>query len=282
MHLRPCALACPSRIYDSCLCAQAKTSECAVQQAKVKAATEVLDLQRENRQLKRELDSKLNLQSQNQSPRQTPIAVTSPARTLADAGSRASPGSSSRPGEYRSANRERANREENGKASPGSGAQWDDNFFSNIFGSQSGATSSRPDSLDNGESWDDSYFMDLLGNAFWPTCALSPLCAPLSFAPCTTAVTIRPYRACITDSHPWPQVQTCRRNNRRDPAAQRNRRSRPAAQRKAGRALHRVHRVRPFFRARTKFNLRRHWTRSTSQVDAFDAPAGRHVYTLDE
>ena len=151
-----------------------------VHQAKVKAATEVLDLQRENRQLKRELDSKLNLQSQpRQSPRQTPITVTSPARTLADAGSRASPGSSPRPGEDRSANREGANREENGKASSVSGAQWDENFFSNIFGSQSGATLSRPDSLDNGESWDDSYFMDLLGIAFWPTCALSPLCAPI-------------------------------------------------------------------------------------------------------
>jgi hypothetical protein len=151
-----------------------------VPQAKVKAATEVLDLQRENRQLKRELDSKLNLQSQpRQSLRQTPITVTSPARTLADAGSRASPGSSSWPGEDRSANREGANGEENGKASPGSGAQWDDKFFSNIFGSQSGATSSRPDSLDNGENWDDSYFMDLLGIAFWPTCALSPLCAPI-------------------------------------------------------------------------------------------------------
>jgi hypothetical protein len=167
------------------VCAQAKTIKCAckcpVQQAKVKAATEVLDLQRENRQLKRELDSKLNLQSQpRQSPRQTPITVTSPARTLADAGSRASPGSSPRPGEDRSANnREAANREENGKARPGSGGQWDDNFFSNIFGSQSGATPSRPDSLDNGDGWDDSYFMDLLGIAFWPTCALSPFCAPM-------------------------------------------------------------------------------------------------------
>ena len=154
-----------------------------IQQAKVKAATEVLDLQRENRQLKRELDSKLNLQSQSplrQSPHQTPTG--SRGRGPTEAGPRASGGSSSRG---------MPNREENGGARTGSG-QWDDNFFSNIFGSQPGAKgASRPGSLDD-ENWDDSYFMELLG-----TCLLcvrmlfiKDLGLPLDLGCCLLAIPV--------------------------------------------------------------------------------------------
>lgn len=137
-----------------------------VQQAKVKAATEVLDLQRENRQLKRELDSKLNLQSSpvRQSPRTTP--TSSLARGPTEVSPRASGGSSSRLIPTRE-------EQENGSARTGSG-QWDDNFFSNIFGTQPAGkggsrTGSRTGSLDD-ENWDDSYFMDLLGTCLLCAC----------------------------------------------------------------------------------------------------------------